>query len=99
VKLEKDVIEDFGSSRCYVVADPLPMWFRAWYWPKDGSLQLTRSGMMTRQCVIRDAETQFGKTWKELSTKGDDNGRSGAVIRAIRGVITLSPKDAKFRST
>jgi hypothetical protein len=55
--------------------------------------------MMTRQCVIRDAETQFGKTWKELSTKGDDNGRSGAVIRAVRGVITLSPKDAKFQST
>ena len=94
--MSENVDRDSVASHCYVVADPLPMWFRAWYWPKEGRLDLTRSGMMTRQCVIRDAERQFGKTWRELSTKGND--RSGAVIRAVRGVITLSPKDAKFRS-
>jgi hypothetical protein len=57
-------------------------WFRAWL-NEDGSLQICRTGYVTRKDLIEDAENQFGETWETMYC-----GRSKKVgcgtIRAIK---------------
>jgi hypothetical protein len=93
---QKDATENLGSSRCYVAVEPVTFWFRAWYRPSDGTLDITRTGHLTKQCVIKDAEEQFGVSWREMYTKGVKVCGPGVVIRAIQCVVDLSPSDSKF---
>lgn len=87
------------SIKKRVVATPCEFWFRAWYVADTGELQLTRTGHATKREVVEDAEQQFGLSWKTLSTVGTKRPGQVALIRAVRGAITLSPKDTKFQDT
>ena len=63
-----------------VNVQPTDFWFRAWYLPDVGRLSLTRSGQLTKECVIHAAEDQFGLPWRHMYTKGIAES-PGALIR------------------
>ncbi len=89
-------VDGSRSSHCYVAVDPVEFWFRAWYRPADGTLQLTRSRHLTKQGVIDCAEQQFGVPWREIYAKGVKECGRGSVTRAVKCVIHLG-EDSKFR--
>jgi len=68
-------------------------WYtRAWYDPERGTLQLTAGVKSTKSQVIRDAEWQFQRKWRDLYENGD----MGSLIRAVKIEMNLAHFDPLF---